>query len=407
MATPAIDSSVLTRRGVLAAAAASLLLAGCGQPGERPDDDSSASSAPGNQDLVVGASLELTGRGAALGVPQQRALEITAEALNGVGIPVGNLRRSVRLEIRDNRSNPGEAARQAAELTRAGAQALIGGTLAETSVALAKAAQKVKTPFLSLGLGDGVVLPLAERTFSFQVTPDAIDVARRLADLIGAQRVRQVALLAADGLHGDSGVRAVRTALHGTDVDLVRTVRLPATGRSFAGAARRIAAVEPDGVIVWGAAPDSGVAARELRRADYDGPIFFDAGAVTADTLSAANAAAVEGAYAVHPAGLGASALTATSTADLERRNFNDRYAQRYGRSDTFAPYASDALQLVAESVRLATSLDRGRLRAFLQTQVAEGIAGGYAFTETRHGGMEPDSLAAYVVAQGSWQLYG
>ncbi|WP_433285048.1 ABC transporter substrate-binding protein [Micromonospora sp. CA-244673] len=406
MATPAIGSSVFTRRGVLAAAAGSLLLAGCGQQGERPDDESSASSASASQDLIIGASLELTGRGAALGIPQQRAIEITANALNKTGIPVGNLRRSVRLDIRDNRGNPREAARQAAELTRAGAQALVGGTLAETSVALAEAAEKVKTPFLSLGLGDGVVLPLDERTFSFQLTPDAVDVARRLADLVGTQRVRRVALLAADGLHGDSGVQAVRAALAGGDADLVRTIRLPATGRSFAAAARRIAAAKPDGVIVWGAAPDSGVAARELRRARYRGPLFFDAGAVAEDTLSAANAAAVEGAYAVHPACLSGSTLTATSTADLERRDFTYRYTQRYGTSNTFAPYASDALQLVAASARLAASLDRGRLRAFLQTQVAEGIAGGYAFTAARHGGMEPDSLAVHVLTQGAWRPY-
>ncbi|MEU0151602.1 ABC transporter substrate-binding protein [Micromonospora fulviviridis] len=405
MATPAFDSSLLTRRSILAAAAGSLLLAGCGQQGERPDGESSA-SAPGNQDLVVGASLELTGRGAALGVPQQRALEITADALNKVGIPVGNLRRSVRLEVRDNRSDPREAARQVAELTRAGVQALVGGTLAETSTAMAEAAQKVKTPFLSVGFGDGIVLPLAARTFSYKLTPDAVDVARRLADLVESQRVRRVALLAAAGLHGDSGVRAVRSALRGTGVDLVRTVRLPATGQSFASAARRIATVEPDGVIVWGAAPDSGVAARELRRAEYTGPVLFDAGAVAEDTLGDANARAVEGAYAVHPACLGVTALTATSTTDLERRDFNYRYTQRYGASNTSAPYASDALQLIAASARMAASLDRGRLRAFLQTQVAEGIAGGYAFTPSRHGGMEPDSLAVYVVAQGAWRLY-
>ncbi|SCL61572.1 ABC transporter substrate-binding protein [Micromonospora chersina] len=406
MATPAFDSSLLTRRGILAAAAGSLLLAGCGQPGERPDDESSASSAPGNQDLVVGASLELTGRGAALGVPQQRALEIRADALNKVGIPVGNLRRSVRLEIRDNRSDPREAARQAAELTRKGAQVLIGGALAETSTAIAEVAQKVKTPFLSVGFGDGIVLPLAARTFTYKLTPDAVDVARRLADLAASQRVRRVALLAADGLHGDAGVRAVRSALRDADVHLVRTVRLPATGQSFAGAARRIATVEPDGVIVWGTAPDSGVAARELRRADYTGPLYFDAGAVAADTLANANARAVEGAYAVHPACLGTSTLTATSTTELERRDFNYRYNQRYGSSNVSAPYASDALQLVAASARMAASLDRGRLRALLQTQLAEGIAGAYAFTPSRHGGMEPDSLAVYVVAQRAWQLY-
>ncbi|WP_146167883.1 hypothetical protein [Micromonospora sp. MH33] len=63
-------------------------------------------------------------------MPQQRALEITADALNKVGIPAGNLRRSVQLEIRDNCGDLREAARQAAELTRSGVQALVGGTLA-------------------------------------------------------------------------------------------------------------------------------------------------------------------------------------------------------------------------------------------------------------------------------------
>ncbi|MFI7071203.1 ABC transporter substrate-binding protein [Micromonospora sediminicola] len=405
MATPAFDSTVLTRRGVLAAAAGSLLLAGCGPQGQRPGDGGT-SSAPGDQDLFVGASLELSGRGATLGVFQRRALEITAESLNRTGIQVGTLLRSIRLDIRDNGGSPEVAARQAAELTRAGAQALVGGVLGETAAALAAAAQRLKTPYLSLGYGDRIVLPLQERTFSFKLTPDGTDMARRLADLLESQRIRRVVLLAADGPHGDSGVRAVRDALDNSRVDLVRTVRLPETGRSFRSAAERAAAGKPDGVIVWGTAPDSGDAARELRRAGHRGPLFFDAGAVADDTVSGANATAVEGAYAVHPACLGGSPLTATSTAQVARQDFDRRYTQRHGTSVAFAPYASDALQLLAASARKATSLDRGRLRAFLQTQMAEGIAGGYAFTEGRHGGMEADSLGVYLVSQGSWTRY-
>ncbi|PTA45690.1 ABC transporter substrate-binding protein [Micromonospora sp. RP3T] len=405
MATPAFDSTVLTRRGVLAVAAGSLLLAGCGPQGQRPDEGGS-SSAPGDQNLVVGVSLELSGRGAALGVVQRRALEITAESLNRSGLPVGNLLRSVRLEIRDNGSDPQSAARHAADLTRAGAHALIGGVLGETATALATAAQQLKTPFLALGQGDRIVLPLAERTFSFKLTPDAIDVARRMVDLFESQRVRRVALLAADGSHGDSGVRAVREALGNSGVALARTLRLPETGRSFRAIAERATAGDPDAVIVWGTAPDSGDAARELRRAGHRGAIFFDAGAVVDDTLRGANAKAVEGAYAVHPACLGGSALTATSGAQVARRDFDYRYTQRHGTSVGFAPYAADALQLLAAAARKATSLDRGRLRAFLQTQMTEGIAGGYAFSADRHGGMEVDSLGVYRVSQGSWTRY-
>ncbi|MEV0002499.1 ABC transporter substrate-binding protein [Micromonospora sp. NPDC050980] len=405
MATPAIDSTVLTRRGVLAAAAGGLLLAGCGPQGQRPDEGAS-SSAPGDQNLIVGASLELSGRGAALGVVQRRALEITAESLNRSGVMVGTLLRSVRLEIRDNGSHPEVAARQAAELTRAGAHALVGGVLGDTATALAVAAQQVKTPFLALGFSDQILQPLPDRTFSFKLTPDGTDVARRMVDLLESRRVGRVVLLAEDGPHGDSGVRALRDALGGSTVDLVRTVRLPGGGRSFRAAAERATAGNPDGVVVWGTAPDSGTAARELRRAGHRGALFFDAGAVVDDTLRGANAKAVEGAYAVHPTCLGGSALTATSGALVARRDFDYRYTQRHGSSVGFAPYGADALQLVATAAREATSLDRGRLRAFLSTRMSEGIAGGYAFTPDRHGGMEADSLGVYQVSQGGWTRY-
>ncbi|MFI7332156.1 ABC transporter substrate-binding protein [Micromonospora aurantiaca (nom. illeg.)] len=405
MATPAFDSTVLTRRGILAAAAGSLLLAGCAPQGQRPDDGPS-SSAPSDQDLIVGASLELTGAGSLLGVAQRQALQLTADSLNRTGLPVGNLVRSVRLQILDNGSNPEVAARHAAEFTRAGAQALIGGVLGETSVALAAAAQRVKTPFLSLGYGDRIALPLDERTFTYKLTPDAVDMARRLVELFESKKIRRVSVLAADGMHGDSGVRAMREALADSSTDLARTVRLPATGRRFRTAAERVAGGQRDGVVVWATAPDSGVAARELRAAGHRGPIFFDAGAVADDTVQGANAAAVEGAYAVHPACLDVSAATATTTAQLARRDFVNRYTQRHGVSPDFAPYASDALQLLATSARMATSLDRGRLRALLQAQTVEGIAGGYAFRADRHGGMEPDSLAVYQVFRGNWTRY-
>ncbi|MFI7425746.1 ABC transporter substrate-binding protein [Micromonospora sp. NPDC049836] len=406
MATPAFDPSVLTRRGVLSAAASTLLLAACGQPGQRPDDGP-ASDAPDDHELVVGASLELTGRGAAVGVLQQRALEITADTLNVTGFPVGKLRRTVRLEIRDNGGNPAQAAKQATDLIqRTQAHALIGGTLAETSMAIIDVAEELRTPFLSLAAGDGIALPLAERTFVFKLTPDAAEVARRLARLLGTLEIRRVALLAADGLHGDSGVRAVRAALPRADVQLARTVRLPAGGQDFGAAAARAAAGKPAGVIVWGTAPDSGAAARELRRAGYRGPLFFDAGAVADDTLARPNAAAVEGAYVVHPACLSSSPLTAANSAEVARKDFTYRYLRRHASYTGFAPYASDGLQLLVSAARMATNVDRGRLRAFLQAQVVEGMAGAYAFTPTRHGGMEPDSLGIYQVHQGIWERY-
>jgi branched-chain amino acid transport system substrate-binding protein len=37
---------------------------------------------------------------------------------------------------------------------------------------------------------------------------------------------------------------------------------------------------------------------------------------------------------------------------------------------------------------------------------VAEGIAGSYSFAPISHGGMEPDSLGVFTIAQGSWAKF-
>ena len=401
MATPAIGSSALTRRGMLLATASTLFVAACGR-----GDGENGQTGPtlGPQDLVIGASLELTGAGAALGVLQERALRITVDTLNEEGVPVGNLRRKIRLLVQDNGSDPKTAADQAAEMAgREQAHALVGGTLAETSLAMISVAQEAQIPFISLAAADEIVVPLPERTFVYKLTPDASDVARQLARLISSQRLAKVALLAAPGLHGNSGVRAMEGALKTVGTDLVRTVRLPATGADFSAAANRVANSKPDGVAVWATAPSSGAAARALRDAGYVGPIFFDAGAVAEETLSAENAKAVEGAFVVHPMALSGSSLTNTTSAGLARRDFVFRYIQEHGSFSGFAPYASDAVHLIAAAARLANSVDRGRLRVYLARQVTEGIAGSYAFAPIRHGGMEPDSLGVFTVSRGEW----
>ncbi|RKR88601.1 amino acid/amide ABC transporter substrate-binding protein (HAAT family) [Micromonospora pisi] len=400
MARPAIGSSSLTRRGLLVASASSLFLTACGS------GDSEVQSGPtrGPQDLVIGANLELTGAGAAMGVLQERALRITVDTLNEEGIQVGNARRKIRLVVQDNGSDPKKAAEQAAELVeREQANAIIGGTIAETSMEIIKVAQQGQLPFISLAAADELVVPLTQRDFIYKLTPDATDVARQLARLISSQKLRKVTLLAAPGLHGNSGVRAVTQSLKTSGVQLAKTLRLPATGADLGSIADRTVSSKADAVVVWATAPTSGATARALRDAGYQGPIFFDAGAVAEETLSDQNADAVEGAFVVHPMALSGSSLTNTTSAGLARRDFVFRYIQAHGSFSGFAPYASDAVQLIAAAARLANSVDRGRIRVYLARQVTEGIAGSYAFAPIRHGGMEPDSLGVFTVSRGEW----
>jgi branched-chain amino acid transport system substrate-binding protein len=85
----------------------------------------------------------------------------------------------------------------------------------------------------------------------------------------------------------------------------------------------------------------------------------------------------------------------------LARRDFTFHYIQQYGGFSGFAPYAS--LSRCADAAGSAGNVDRGRIRAYLGSQVGEGMAGPYAFAPSRHRGMERASLGVYTVDNGAW----
>jgi branched-chain amino acid transport system substrate-binding protein len=403
MARPAIAASGLSRRGLLAAAAGTLFTAACGS-------NKNADPGPirrGSEELVIGASLELTGAAAPFGSLQERALRLTVDRLNEAGVPVGNFRRRIRLVLRDNGSKPQTATQQVTDMIqRDQVHAILGGTNAETSLAIVKVAQTGQVPYLSLASADNITTPLTDRTFVYKLTPDADDVARAMAPIVAGQQARTVGLLAQAGGYGDAGVHAVPNALSNRDLTLVRTERLPATGTSFDAAARAAVKDQPDALIIWAQAPDAGAAAQAVYAAGFRGLLFFDPGAVGDETVTGNSLDAVKGVFTIHPQSLAGSSLTDTTRIDLVRQDFVDSYIQRYGRFSGFAPYAADAVTLIANAARLGRSADRGRIRVYLENQVAEGIAGSYSFAPISHGGMEPDSLGVFTLAQGSWAKF-
>jgi branched-chain amino acid transport system substrate-binding protein len=400
MAKPAFGRTQMSRRGVLVAAAGTLFTAACGSD----DTNSPGPTTKGSEELIIGASLELTGPGAAHGVLQERALRITVDTLNEEGVPVGNLRRKVKMIYRDNGSRPETAAQQATELIqKENVHAFMGGILAETSAEMLKIAQTEQVPFISLASANGIVTPLTQRTYIYKLQPNAEDVARMMADLISepGRNLAKIGVLYGSGAYGDAGFDALRQALGSR---LIASEQLPPTGSNVTSVAKRVADKKPDAIIIWAQAPDSGATALALKSVlSFGGQLIFDPGAVADDTLTGDNATAAQDALAVHPASLAGTSLTDTTMADLDRRDFIYRYIQKHGAFRGFAPYTSDAVRLIANAARLGRSVDRGRIRVYMENLITEGIAGSYSFQPIDHGGMTADSLAIFQVKKGAW----
>jgi branched-chain amino acid transport system substrate-binding protein len=364
----------------------------------------SGASADTSGELVVGANLELSGVGSTHGKLQEQALLIAASDLNVNGIPFGDRRLSVRVVVRDNGGNPENAQLISKELIENDkVSAILGGTTVETAMSMIAVAEQRKVPLLCLNSGEEITLPLPARKFTYKLGPNASDVAALIAREIVRQQLPTVALLASGDGHGAAGINALPRALGAAALQHVSTVRLPPSGRAFADAAKQIAGSKAKAAVVWALAPVSAAAVAALRSEGFTGKIFVDAGAGADETLTGPNAAAMEGAYIIHPAVLGGTPLMATTPSGRAARDFIYRYIQQHGAFSGFAPYAADALNLVALAARRGVNLDPQRMRGRLEAGAVEGIAGAYAFQPISHGGLEPDALVLFTAKDGTW----
>ncbi|GIH10819.1 branched-chain amino acid ABC transporter [Rhizocola hellebori] len=355
-------------------------------------------------ELVVGVNLELTGVGSTLGKLQEQALIIAASELNINGIPFGDRRLAVRAIVRDNGGNPENAAQISQDfIDNDKVSAILGGTTVETAMAMIAVSEKRKVPLLCLNSGEEITFPLPARKFTYKLGPNAADVGAMIARELVRQQISTVAVLASADGHGSAGANAVPRSLAAAGLQHVGTVRLPQSGRAFTDAAKQVVASKAKAAVVWALAPISAAAVAALRDAGFLGKIFVDAGAGADETLSGPNAAAMEGTYIIHPAVLGGAPTLATTPSGRAARDFIYRYIQQYGAFSGFAPYAADALNLVAFAARRGVNLEPQRLRGRLEAGAVEGITGAYAFQPISHGGLEPDALVLFTAKGGNW----
>lgn len=110
---------------------------------------SSSSSAPSA--IVIGTSLPLTGPLAGFGPEMKDGYEHAVAAVNAAGgLMVGGQKRTVKLVIDDNASNPVTATQQAKSLVQQdGAVGLLGAVTPPLSIPLSDAADSLKVPLVS------------------------------------------------------------------------------------------------------------------------------------------------------------------------------------------------------------------------------------------------------------------
>ena len=133
---------------------------------------------PPVSEILIAADLELSGSAASIGRAYQRALELKVEQVNESGA-LGN--RRIRLQIKDNRSDPTESLRNIGDFTADSAvHAIIMGSCNECAIGATKTINDSRVPTIALAPATEIASPVAQRRYVFKLAPNAIDDAAAL-----------------------------------------------------------------------------------------------------------------------------------------------------------------------------------------------------------------------------------
>ncbi|MDG4820463.1 ABC transporter substrate-binding protein [Asanoa sp. WMMD1127] len=360
--------------------------------------------------IVVAADLELSGADAAEGRAFQRALELRVDQLNGSGLTGG---RTVRLEVKDNRSDPAESQRNLADFSRNRAvSAIILGSCDLCAVNAAKTLNDQGIPAISLAAAGAVASPVAERRFLFKVGPNANDNAAALAaELSRTPGLRKLGLLHTRDGYGAEGVEALDRELGKVGLKLAAKTAVKPTDDDLDERVASLADKAPDGILVWTGAEQAAQASAALAEDDYRGRLYFDAGAAGDLFLAGDAGNTPDGTTMVFTQTMVIDDVIATTPAKAARKQWFRDYTARFGSYHGIASFAADALQLVTDAaVRVDAdpeAPDRAAIRDQIETSQMDGLSGAIRLTPDNHSGLMRQSLTMLVARGGRWRLAG
>jgi branched-chain amino acid transport system substrate-binding protein len=368
-------------------------------------------------ELVVAATLELSGTLADVGNAHQRALRLQEEQINASGV-LGN--RRLRVAIRDNQSNPELAVNQISDFAAdSSVSAIISGACSRCALNGTKVANDKQVPLISLAPSTRVAARGAdtpERNFVFKIGANGTDSVRALLDEIvpGAAPAnapqRKLGVLYPDDDYGTDGYAAITNVIANSGATIVGDAKYRADGSNLKEQASSLlagkpTAQRPEAVLVYALPPQTGPAAQALKAAGFQGSqIYYDSAAAGGLFLSEP---AVEGATIVFSQTLAMDDVIASTPAKASRKQWFEDYTSRYGAYHGQASFAADALSAVAAAFARNGTANRVQLCDVLESMENDGLSGPLRMTPLNHSALMPQALETLVAKGGRWRLLG
>jgi branched-chain amino acid transport system substrate-binding protein len=355
--------------------------------------------------IVIAADLELSGAGASLGNTYQRALQLEIDRINAQGGVNG---RTLRLDPRDNRTDPSVSAANVTAFTSDPAvAAIVMGSCSPCAMSVVKTVNDKHTPTISLSPSSEVVRPAADRPYVFKLGPNSDDSAAALVDELKVAGVHTLAMASTDDSDGAEAIGAMTAQASKANATIVNTALFKTTDTDVSQPVRGAVLNNPDAIVVATFPSQAVQVAKSAKDANFKGKIFFSSTAAGDLFLTGPSGQAADGTTMVASQTLVIDDVIATTPANAARKQWFNDYTSKYGGFSGYASYAADAVQLIANAVRRVGGVNHSAMRDVIEDTQLDGLSGPIRITPDNHSGLMPQALTTLIVRSGRWRLLG
>lgn len=357
-------------------------------------EETARGTADGEITVKIGQVSPLTGPQAHLGKDNDNGARLAIDENNAAGIMLGGKKVKFLLVSEDDVADPRTATIVAQKLVDQRVAGVIGHLNSGTSIPASKIYLDAGIPQISPSATAITYTAQGYKTAFRVMTND-----RQQGKVLGEYAVKnmgakRIAIIDDRTAYGQGLADEVDKAVKASGGEVIAREFTTDRSTDFLAILTSIKSKKPDVVFYGGMDAQGGPMAKQLQSLGIQAKFLGGDGLQTTEFLKLAGSQA-DGVTASSP-GLPIDSMPGG-------KEFRQKFTDRFGAIQTYAPYAYDAVNVMVEAMKKADSAEPARYLAELPKVQRSGVTGNISFDES--GDVRGGAITLYQVKGGKWEV--